>query len=142
MYWLSETIYNPRHQKPQRSINTIAKMPQCWQVRPGQTPRAVCSAVRDHRQYETSLERAHCFLQRICWQDTLEASLWLETAQIAKSAGSQPWARADAPQLLFLHTGQLCKGAISMVLWDLLCRIFHPTEKFSKLWSLNVLEAK
>lgn len=123
MYQLSETIYNPRHQRPQRSINTIMKIPQCWQVRPGQTPRAVCCAVRDHRQYETSLEQACCFLQRISWQDTLEASLWSETAQIAKRAGSQPWARADATQLLFLDTGQLCNGAISMVLWDLLCRI-------------------
>lgn len=40
-----------------------------------------------------------------------------------KSAGSQPSARADATQLLFLNTGQLCNSAISVMLWDLLCGI-------------------
>lgn len=54
--------------------------------------------------------------------------------------GTYPWARADATQLLFLDTGQLCNRAMSVVLWDLLCRSqqnlksdFQPTEKISKL---------
>lgn len=67
-----------------------------------------------------------------------------------KTAGSYPWARADATQALFLDTGQLCNRAISMC-YGISCvepnksnlkQDGQPTEKCSELYSLNILEAK